>query len=266
MTPTKPNLEPRPRKPRFKITWWMRVKHRIRMLETPLMLRGTIKRLRHNNKWPYLAFLRLLLPTRSLGWKYPVPEPISPRALIDGDPMLSWHRRLQTDVKNLQCVPIWRSRDTPLRALYRLYETAMNGEATIVVIGYETEYFWYQDRKSWDLDRIPDPRDPNPVRYAIIACFVEALVDAFNWRLSLGMRKNGKHIFRDKGSDPWPPYTPIKGPEWARDVPPVKTEFIRDNYPERLDEKGRFVLLEDGDSDIFDKRNISATEARLYTI
>lgn len=142
----------------------------------------------------------------------------------------------------------------------------MGGESTIVVIGYETEYFWYQNREPWDLDQIPDPQDPNPVKHAIKACFVEALVEAFNWRFSIGMRKNKKHIFRERGTDPWSPYTPIKGPEWTRYVPPVETEFVRDNYPERLHEMGRFVLLEDEDSEIFDRRIISATKARLYTV
>lgn len=142
----------------------------------------------------------------------------------------------------------------------------MGGEATIVVIGYETEYFFYQNRKSWDLDRIPDPQDPDSVRYAILACFVEALVDAFNWRLSLGMRKDKNHIYRERGEDPWPPYTPVKGPGWTRHVPPVEMEYVRENYPERLNKQGRFVLLGDGDSEIFNRRNISATETRLYTI
>lgn len=96
------------------------------------MLRGTIARLRHIIKWPYLAFLRLLLPISSLTWKYPVYDQPPPQGRKDGDPMLSWHRRLDDDLKNLQCIPICRSRDTLLRALYRLYETAMGGEATIV--------------------------------------------------------------------------------------------------------------------------------------
>lgn len=255
---------PRP-VPHLKITW-LRVKSRIRRWSSPLRIRGTITRLRHRNKWPYLALLRLLLPTHSFTWKYPVPDPLPPRTLIDGGPELSWNRRMNSDLKNLQAIPIWRSRDTPLRSLYRLYEAAMGGEAIIEVIGYETEYFWYQNRRSWDLDRIPDPQDPDPIRYAVLACFVEALVKAFNWRLSLGMRRDKNHIPRERGDDPWPSYKPITGPLWTQRVPPVDTEYVRNNLPERLDQRGRFVLLEDGDSGIFDERNISATESRLYTI
>lgn len=172
-----PSSRPAP-VPRFKVTWWMRTKSRIRRWRSPLKLRGTIIRLRHNNKWPYLALLRLLLPTRTLSWKYPVCDPLPPRALIDGDPMLSWHRRVDGDLKNLQSIPIWRSRDTPLRALYRLYETAMGGEPTIVVIGYETEYFFYQNRKSWDL---PTPKT------LILCVMLSWLVSWMRWwMLSIG--------------------------------------------------------------------------------
>lgn len=42
----------------------------------------------------------------------------------------------------------------PLRSLYRLYETMMGGDEHLPVVGYETEYFFGQGRRAWDLHRI----------------------------------------------------------------------------------------------------------------
>lgn len=245
----------------------MRLKSRWLRLHSPLRLRGTITRLRHGNESsPYLSLLRLCLPTSLLSWSFPIPDPLSPSTLLD-NPELSWTRRVQGDIKNLQSIPIWRSRDTPLRSLYRLYEVVMSGEEQVVVIGYETEYFWYRDASSWDLSRVPDPRDPDPIRYAILACVVEALLKSFNWRLGLGMRRDGKHILREHGSDPYPPYEPMVLPSWVHSVPPVDRQYLRDKMPEKLlDAEGKLILIEDGESEIFNRRNLIASESRFYTI
>lgn len=42
----------------------------------------------------------------------------------------------------------------------------------------------------WELACIPDPQDNDPIRHAILASMVEALVDAFNARLELGIRRD----------------------------------------------------------------------------
>ncbi|KAF3480028.1 uncharacterized protein GIQ15_07004 [Arthroderma uncinatum] len=251
---------------RRKVTWWLRMKYRLLRLTTPLRLRGSITRLRHHNKRPILALLRLCLPTSCLTWSFPIPEPLAPNALVT-DPSLCWRRRIDSDLKNLQAVPVWRSRDTPLRSIYRLYEAVMAGEEYFDVIGYETEYFWYQDRRSWEPHRIPDPADPDPIRYAILASIAEALVFALNWRLSIGMRRNGNHIYRQHGSDPYPPYDPLPMPSWTRDVPPVKIDHLRSAMPSSmLDSEGRLVLIDEGKSEVFRKRNIVASEYKFYTI
>ncbi|EEQ35608.1 hypothetical protein McanMca71_002985 [Microsporum canis] len=263
MVDTRPNTKPRPRR---KVTWWLRMKYRLLRLTSPLRLRGSITRLSHHNKRPFFALLRLCLPSSWLTWSFPVPEPLSPNTLI-AEPSLCWRRRVEGDLKNLQAVPIWRSRDTPLRSLYRLYEAVMAGEEFCDVVGYETEYFWYQDRHSWEPHRIPDPADPDPLRYAILACIAEALVLALNWRLSLGMRRNGNHIHRQHGSDPYPPYNPLPMPSWVRNVPAVSTSYLRSTVPgSKLDSEGRLVLIDEGNSEIFRKRNIIASEFRFYTI
>ncbi|KAK2807882.1 hypothetical protein FQN50_005273 [Emmonsiellopsis sp. PD_5] len=168
------------------------------------------------------------------------------------------------EIVTLRNIPVWRSRDTPLRSLYRLYESMASGE--YAAMGQETEYFWYQNRSRWDLRQIEDPHDPDPIRYAILACLAEELVNAFNWRLSLGMRRNHKHILRDKDEDPYPPYDPVTGPTWTNHVSPISQDDLMHTPPEFLNRAGQLVLEEKGESDVFARRNIVTNVGWLYTI
>lgn len=77
----------RRRQPRFRVTRWTRFKVWL-FQPSRLRIRGSITRLRHTNKRPVLTPLRLCLPTRSLSWKLPVPDPVPPINLIN-DPWLS---------------------------------------------------------------------------------------------------------------------------------------------------------------------------------
>ncbi|PGH19380.1 hypothetical protein AJ80_04021 [Polytolypa hystricis UAMH7299] len=231
--------------------------YRVRSLRTPLTLRRSLGRLRHNHDRPWLALLRLFIPYPT--WRFPVPEPASPQELL-GNESLMLRRRY--DLINLFAIPLWRARDTPLRSLYRMNEAMLSGEYSPV--GQETEYFWYQP--SWRLASIPDPADPDPIRYAMLACLVEELVTALNWRLSLGMRRNGKHILRKRNGDPYPPYNPVSGPAWTRDVPPIPRESLVGLPPEFVRDGCKLVLQVKGVSEVFAKRNIVTNVGWLYTI
>ncbi|CAG8900688.1 unnamed protein product [Penicillium egyptiacum] len=92
-------------------------------------------------------------------------------------------------------------RDTPLRSIYWLYELHLADRYEL--IGYETEYFFFQ--QSWKLGDIPDPIDSDPLRYAMIASIVEELHEAVNWKLSLGLRRNREHVYREEDGDLLPP-------------------------------------------------------------
>ncbi|PGH29217.1 hypothetical protein GX50_08052 [[Emmonsia] crescens] len=257
-------MPPTMKRPHAKIGWWRWKWLMLKRMRSPLRLRGSIVRLRHRNKHPYLALLRLCLPTISLSWSFPIPEPLPPMRLVD-DPQLCWTRRCEGDLKNLQAIPIWCSRDTPLRSLYRLYEAIMAGDDMYAVIQYELEYFWYQSGRLWELHRIPDPRDSNPIRYAIIACIVEAMPASFNFKLSIGMRRDENNV--DPTESGYAPYEPVAGPMWTKHVPPVDKQYLRDVMPERmLDSQGRLVLHEEADSEIFNKRNLVASEGMFYRI
>lgn len=76
-------------------------------------------------------------------------------------------------------------RDTPLDCLYRLYELLVLDDT----IGYrnEIEYFWHH--AGWAVAGIPDPRDPEPTRYAFMAAIPEILVRAFNRNIGMGLAR-----------------------------------------------------------------------------
>lgn len=154
-------------------------------------------------------------------------------------------------------------RDTPLRSIYRLYELHLADRYNLM--GYETEYFFYQT--NWKLRDISDPKEPDPLRYAVVACILEELHEAVNWRLSLGMRRNGNHIYRDSDEDPLPPFVPEELPEWVKKVPPIDKELLSQSVPpDVLDTEGNLVLEEKGQNRNFARRNIITNTGWLYTI
>ncbi|TEY83987.1 hypothetical protein BOTCAL_0023g00060 [Botryotinia calthae] len=244
----------RRRQPRFKITWWMRKKYSIKkwfskLFSTRFELRGSIIRLRHIDPHPYLTLFRLFVPFSS--WSFPLPEPVAPSAIAHNEKLYETRNKHHTTLRNVR---VWEARDTPLRSAYRMYEILMMGD--YVPLGSETEYFWYQSTEKWSLSSIPDPKDSDPIRYAVVACIVEELVHAFNWRLALGMRRSGEHIRRKNEGDPYPPYTHVVGPEWTSSVPPIKPDMLRELPSEMVTEDGKLVLEERGCDENFEKRNI----------
>ncbi|KAF7717534.1 Uncharacterized protein PECH_005462 [Penicillium ucsense] len=259
----KPQHRPRPRpRPRPRITWWMRVRRFIYNYESPLQLRGTLTRLTHRHEHPYWALFRLLLPFPS--WHFPLPEPVPVPTMLNNVPLLQ-ARKAAADLTNMRSVPLWRSRDTPLRALYRIYEAVVARE--FYAIGSEVEYFWYQSGRKWAVHRIPNPRDRDPVRYAILACVAEELAQAFNWRMSLGMRRDkNKHIYRQTFEDSLPSFVPEIAPSWAKVVPPIDAALLGEFPRDFLDRMGRLVLEEGGENPIFARRNVVMDTGHFYTI
>lgn len=89
-----------------------------------------------------------------------------------------------------------------------------------------------------------------------MASLVEDLVDAFNWRLEWGLRRDGKHTSRRPDGIP-APFEPETCPPWAKKA-------------SRLDE--RLVLHDFPDTELFasnpsfDKRNIQASGGSLRTV
>lgn len=240
----------------------MRVRRFIYNIESPLQLRGTLTRLNHRHEHPIWALLRLLCPFPS--WQFPLPAPVPVKTMLNNVPLLQ-ARKAAADLTNMRSVPLWRSRDTPLRALYRIYEAVVARE--FYAIGSEVEYFWYQPRKNWAVHRIPDPQDSDPVRYAILACIAEELALAFNWRMSLGMRRDkNKHIYRKTFEDCLPSFVPEMAPDWAKVVAPIDVELLHEFPSDFLDPAGRLVLEHGGENPIFAQRNIIMDTGHFYTV
>lgn len=160
------------------------------------------------------------------------------------------------DIYDLRLIPLWRWRDTLQRSFYRLYETMCAFDEPL--IGYETEYIWKRHPR-WDLRDLRDPREDgcdDPEQYAVLASLLEALVYSFNWRLELGLRRNGKHVDRaEDGSAA--DFVPYVCPSWAIAAPALETRLILHDYGDST---------VGGSSDFFQKRNIQASAAALRTV
>lgn len=255
-------MPPRPQ-PKYKITWWIRFRSKIRYLQSPLQLRGSIVRLRHDHRHPYFALLKLFIsqleiPSWNWTYNYPLPEPLAPKDIAGNEALFDQHH---PEIFNPRYIPIWTMRDTPLRAIYRLYEIFMTRE--FVLLRLECEYMWHRPGQKWSLGSIPDPRDPDPVRYAMLASIVEELVKAFNRRLQHGLRRAGKKKVRRTMENPWPAYEPEVTPTWTALVPPIQEKDLSELPPDMV-QNGQ-LLLEDAGCESFLRRNFDAPTRYLYT-
>ncbi|KAF8797806.1 hypothetical protein BYT27DRAFT_7343977 [Phlegmacium glaucopus] len=94
----------------------------------------------------------------------------------------------------------------------------------------ESDYFWRRAR--WRIKDIPDPKDPNPLRYAILASLVESMVEAYNWKITLGLRRGVGVTSKEQDEafrrDPNKPFEEV--PSWASLVHPLEewTSFLED--------------------------------------
>lgn len=249
-------------RPRPKLSLWARFRRWLRYYQSPLRLRSSLIRLRHHEQHPLLTLLRLFIPYPS--WSFPIPGPFSLRTLIeDKENKTKIIESHFGNIHDLRDVPIWRMRDTAIRSVYRLYELYVTDHYALM--GWETEYFFYQPK--WKLRDIPDPKDSDTLRYAIVASIIEELRESMNWRLGLGLRRTGEHVYRETDDAPWPPFTPEELPPWTENVPAIDKNLLKKSVPSSLlDTDGNLVLEKDGKSPNFAKRNIITNTGWLYTI
>ncbi|KAJ6632167.1 hypothetical protein B0H10DRAFT_6631 [Mycena sp. CBHHK59/15] len=120
-----------------------------------------------------------------LPWKLPLPRPLSMHTLQQF-PGIVGQLRDELEMTSLRNTWLLCLRDTPLRTLYRLYECMVDFDANEMMM--ESQY-WFHEQHDWCLVDLPDPHDPDPVRYAILAALAEGLVGAFNYKIEMGLRR-----------------------------------------------------------------------------
>lgn len=151
--------------------------------------------------------------------------------------------------------------DTPLYALYRIYESiAADDEITC---RNEIEFFFR--RHEWSVEDIPDPIDPDPTRYAFLACIPDLLVEAFNVNIKDGLPRDAPAILKQHHIDEYlaRPESAKKyerSPQWTRRVAPLESTLCWPN--------GKNVILAPGEatkaSKAFKRMNINIEPPYIY--
>ena len=151
-------------------------------------------------------------------WRQRVPRPLAVDELRERRDFVGWRKTYEVDYTPLRKVSLFHARDTLLRSIYRLYEAICSNCPNEVM--EEADYIFHQ-QPTWKLKDIPNPRDQDPVRQAVLASIVETLVQAFNFKIGIGLRRgitNTKSYLIERfAREPDPPYEKV--PEWPYGLP-----------------------------------------------
>ncbi|THV01285.1 hypothetical protein K435DRAFT_963622 [Dendrothele bispora CBS 962.96] len=132
--------------------------------------------------------------------------------------------------------------DNPIASFYRIYEFFVLHRN--IDFRNELEYFC-TSHPDWSISSLPDPADPDPVRYAILAVLTRLMCDSFNRRVEMGLPRDAPAIIEDFEELQARPKVYEEPPEWTRRVKPLSERFfIPDAEGNRLDEDDRDVSEE----------------------
>ncbi|KAJ3769596.1 hypothetical protein FB446DRAFT_747222 [Lentinula raphanica] len=162
---------------------------------------------------PWHMLFRLFFP---FPWRLPNPNPLPVSFLASiSSPHFFYERHdFLPTIRNLL---LFRWRDTRTRALYRLYDAICLQDHVESV--HEATYIW--ERLDWQLEDWPDPADPDPERYTVLAGIMEGLVESFNWRLGLGICRDRHKALQKRLERRRDDPEPLEGsPSWPSQVPP----------------------------------------------
>lgn len=155
-------------------------------------------------------------------WHLPIPPQLPVSTLI-AEPGITMRRKTyEINYTQMHYIHLFRMRDTPLRSLYRLYEYTCNRIPNEIM---EEGMYFFHYQTGWRVKDIPDLKDSDPLRYIILACLAEALVEAFNFKIKLGLRRGITHdkpllipLFREELEPPYeePPIGVPGSSPWKR--------------------------------------------------
>jgi hypothetical protein len=136
--------------------------------------------------------------------------------------------------RNHPCFPRNHLPDSPLASLYRLYEFYVIDDT--IAFRNEIEWFWY--RHQWLVHAIPDPEDPDPLRYAILAGLTEILCLSFNRLIRRGLPRNAPPIIGNFEVLAAQPRVIETRPEWALNIVPLTEKvFVPNNEGQNVAEE-----------------------------
>lgn len=147
--------------------------------------------------------------------------------------------------------------DSPLYALYRLYEAILLDK----VFAYRNMLEWFWRQSKWPVCDIPDPQDDDPARYAFLAGITFLMVRSYNARVAIGLVRGAPAIMTMEEAEEAKrcpehdrPYERV--PQWAEKVPPL---------PELLSIPTHEGLMLDGKEDTRADRDFLAKNILLWT-
>ncbi|KAE8155258.1 hypothetical protein BDV25DRAFT_146401 [Aspergillus avenaceus] len=141
-----------------------------------------------------------------------------------------------------------RKGTTPTASLYRMYEHIVAG----FTIGLRNEIEHFFNQSAWAVSEIPDPKDPDRERYAILAVLPHYLVVTFNRLIERGMPRDCPAIITSREmEEELKARTKVleQEPSWVKEVPRLEQTLI-------IPDKNGEVPAEDSRSEPFLRMNI----------
>ena len=211
--------------------------------------RITFRRLWYGSRHPLPLFFSLLAPSP---WHFTPATQVSPAEVMGRPDVVSQRQDGIMAVRGSS--PLFAKKDAPIHCIYRIYEQLCANLNDVVSL--EVEYFYFHPLTSdWMPYQIPDPEDPDQVRYAIIASIVETLVESFNWRACYGIQRNRQREPRTRIHS----QATFRYPKWTHNVLSLERKLV-------LYKAAEDVPLLSELRDPFTRRNIDVNTAYFYSV
>lgn len=135
---------------------------------------------------------------------------------------------------------------TPTASLYRMYEYLVTG----FTFGLRTEIEFFFNQPKWAVSALPDPKDQDPQRYAILAVLPYYLTVAFNRLIERGLPRGAPAIITGDEAEAELRSRPIvleEEPSWVADVPKLEQTLVipdcNGEEPEEQARSARFLAM-----------------------